>query len=455
MELTKVYKSILSLASIEVDDDDKIYTKINGQPHYIKHGGKDIYIPSKKAANTAALHNGLIFNPLNENVLVKKDVVFHKVADKIIADFNSIIGTWVYTLAKAMEQNGEAATTMSPQMLEVIKDVGEVPKDFSARMMMFAAGTGESNTHNRYLAYKITGGDSQKDKTFNKKCTVWSPYKKTMDSLYMGEWSQKDDDKKRVAGAVMRKSDGKPFERMLKQILPGLSNDAYNGLSLSQISPTVDAFLKSVKSILIDMTAFYNKVKTVEDFEWPEYDLAWVKFMENVDKHTHMIRNMPNDCANVPVSDDKPNHVGTYNDQALKVAQEKANAKLMRDSVPANSIQPSMQPPPWEEEVKVVPVKHVQSSSVSGPTVQDLISGQYKPAPGVMTQAIMQAQQTNTSNGAPTVMSLLGNNSMQNQYRAAPVQTLLSGSLVQNRYSPSTIAQVPSMTNMSYPGRGF
>lgn len=435
MELSKIYKAILSLAGIEADDEDKIFTKIKGENHYIKHGGKDIYLPSKKAASTAALNNGLIFNPLNENVLVKKDVVFAKIADKIIADFNTIIGTWVYALAKHMEQNAEAATKMSPSMLNIIKEVGEVPKDFSARMMMFAAGCSEGNINYRYLSYKITGSTSGKDKDFNKKCVIWSPYKKNMDALYTGDWSQKEDDKKRIAGAVLRKSDGKPFDKILSQILPGLKEDSYNGYSLSQISPTVDSFLKSIKLILTDLAAFHNKVKSVDDFEWPDYDLSWVKFMENVDKHTSTIRNMPNDCVNIPVVE-KAEIVNT-----TSIVQNKANERLMRDSMPSSI-------PPWEDEPKQIiqPQKKVSSSA---PTVEDLISGKIAPAPGLMSQAMRDSTQNNAGVGAPTVMSILGNMPQQMQYRVAPVQTLMSGSLTQNKFSPTTIAQVPSMTNMS------
>lgn len=435
MELSKVYKAILSLAGIEADEDDKIFTKIKGENHYIKHGGKDIYLPSKKAASTAALNNGLIFNPLNENVLAKKDVVFNKIADKIIADFNTIIGTWVYALAKHMEQNAEAATKMSPSMLNVIKDIGEVPKDFSARMMMFAAACSESNTNYRYLSYKITGSASVKEKSFNKKCTVWSPYKKSMDSLYTGDWSQKDDDKKRVAGAVLRKSDGKPFEKILFQILPGLKEDSYSGYSLSQISPTMDSFLKSIKLILTDLAAFHNKVKSVEDFEWPDYDLSWVKFMESVDKHTSIIRNMPNDCVNIPVAE-KAEVVDT-----TSIVQEKANARLMRDSMPSSI-------PPWEDEPK--PVAAVQKKSpTNAPTVEDLISGRFAPAPGPVSQAMRDSTQSNAGVGAPTVMSILGNMPSQMQHRVMPMQTLYSGSLTHSKFSPTTVAQVPSMTNMS------
>lgn len=443
MELSKVYTAILTLAGIQVDNEDKIFTPIKGEPHYIKHGGKDIYIPTKKAASTAPLKNGLIFNPLNENVLAKKDVVFTKIADKVFADFNTILSTWVYAIAKLMEQNAEAGTNMSPSVLAIIKEVGEVPKDFAARMMMFAAACAESNHNNRYLAYKISSASKTGEKTFNKKCVVWSPYKKTMDALYTGEWSQKDDEKKRIAGAVLRKSDGKPFDRIVSLILPGLSTDSYTKDSLSQIAPTVDSFLKSVKAIVTDMSNFHDKVKTLEDFDWPDYDMSWVKFMDNVDKHTVAIRNMPNDCANVPVQEKEP-EVSSVN---LAAAQEKANSKLLRDS---SNI------PPWEEAPKAAPVASAAPVvRTSAPTLEDLLSGKAPVVAGPVSQAMRESSMNNAQSGTPSVASILGSLPNSQSFRPMPTQTLFSGSLTQNKYSPTQVAQVPSMTTMRYPGQGF
>lgn len=447
MELSKLYKAILSMASIEVDDEDKIFTKIKGSNHYIKHGGKDIYLPTKKAASVAPLNNGLIFNPLNENALVKKDVVFTKIMDKIMADINTTISLWVYALSKLMEQSGESGTMMTSSMLSVIKDVGEVPKDFSARMMLFAASCNDSNANNRYLSYKITSAAKAGEKAFNKRCAVWSPYKKTMDMLYTGEWSKKEDDSKRVAGAVLRKSDGKPFEKMLNAILPGLSTDAYSASSLSQICPTADSFFKSIKAIVKDMSSFHNKVKTCEDFCWPEYDLSWISFMDEVDKHVNLIRSMPNDCCNAPVQENNIPAVDTV------ASQERANARLIKDTTVI---------PPWEEDnasdiAASIAAKVVNEKAPSkSPTLEDLLSGKAPKVAGPVSQAMRENVQTQQTSGAPSVMSILGN--MQpNQYNlnARPVQTLMSGSLTHNKYAPTQVAQVPSMVNMRYPGQGF
>ncbi len=444
MELSKVYKAVLSMAAIEADEEDKIFTSIKGQKHYIKHGGKDIYLPTKKAASVAPLNNGLIFNPLNENVLVKKDVVFTKVMDKIFADLNSIVSTWVFALAKLMEQNGEAGTSMSPAMLGVIKDVGEVPKDFSARMMLFAAACADSNQNCRYLSYKISSSVKAGDKSFNKKCVVWSPYKKTMDSLYSGEWSKKDDESKRVAGAVLRKSDGKPFEKMLLAILPGLQSDTYSTDSLSQICPTADTFLKSLKEIIKDLSSFHSKVKSCEDFEWPDYDLSWIKFMTDVDKHVHVIRNMPNDCANIMIKE-----TPAQPSIDMAAAQEKANARLIKDST---SI------PPWEEDKSAAVFDAVVAKPKIGnaPTLEDLLNGKAPKVAGPVTQAMRDNVQTQQTSGAPSVASILGNMQQTGfSNRVVPVQPFTSGSLVQNRFAPTMTASVPSMVNMRYPGQGF
>lgn len=463
MKLDDVYRGILKATSIQCDETSKLYIALaDGDKRYLSYpgSGKIAYLPNEQSASFAPLNNGLLFNPLNENIL-SIDTFWSIIANNIVDQINATLSAWVYQMAVVAESSNSDMLDMDDSIIEVFKEWGEVPKDFAARMLTFAGACREDNKNHRYIDYKIISKKaSDKDSVFNRRCTAWSPYKETIEKLYTGEWSTKSDDKKRVAGAVLRKGDGAPFLKLISIILPNLSQ--YRVDSLSQLAPTMHSFVMCMNMVYKDMQNFYDKIKSMGKLDTLMcFDPLAVEWISSVDKKTSEVIKYPNGGADNSVAISTSFNSADVN-SPLSDAKRKMKDKLLKSIDKASTTQNAYTPQTNTNNEIQKPMTPT-TGYIKNMSLEDIQQRRIEPSPVYQPQPIQayQSLQTNLNGHIPNASSnrpgvvdahelLRTIEGDSYQHRATRVvKPLFGGDISGNKHLPKANLYIPSMNRIT------
>lgn len=295
MKLLDLYKSILGVARLTVDEDGYVSNELmeNKQPFLIS--GKRLVIPTPAQLRNPDRESRIIFHPLRENALQTGE-------SEVLAAFRVSLNTRINAAVALLMANLTSIATsvaeqkkLNPDQMEyltLLKDVDE-EKTFPTLAKIIAAMP-LGQTKQVFVSIYLKKGAKLNDRAYKRAGIVSFP-------LYQELLEEKNE----IYGVPVRKKDRLAFKALLEYIFgPEIAiPNHYSFGSSSDVAPSLEAIMGAVKNIGAVINAQVEKFKDVlEDHEEMMIDADWVEAFDNIEKFVPEIRLIPSQLGNEAIN---------------------------------------------------------------------------------------------------------------------------------------------------------
>lgn len=283
-KLTKLYQSILSYCSMEVNDQHEVDVVLDDDRKPATIEGRRLVMPTEENLRNYHPEKSIVFHPLQEFV----DRGESEVVKKLRHHLNIRINYTIFTVATALFRlvaSPALHKELSPEQRELLLSLHSVDANTEAHFVDFVLKR-YSELSNRFFTniYLKKAGKYQGEKHARVGIVTFPYY----------EMLQNTD-------AKLRKSDQESFLAMIEFMFPEskTESEAYNNFSDCRDAPWLDALLKTsyrLTSRINELLALYKKY--IEDSDSFLFDHFWVEGMDNIESYRTEIRRIPSQKGN-------------------------------------------------------------------------------------------------------------------------------------------------------------
>lgn len=288
MKIIDLYKSILSTASLIVDQQNMVSASMRGTTVPFTVSGKRLVLPTPEHLCNPDKSGIYLFHPLSENILGGESVVMEKFRHAINTRLNYVLGSLMDALLVLGISVGEHAK-MSPDQSELLALTKEADEKTLTQYRALLKAMGMGDKEKCIVHMFLKRGGKVGGKTYNRAVIVRFP-------LYE-ELIKKE---KTVYGVSLRNRDRETLIKLLEFLIPGIEvAHHYDKGSESDIGPFLDALMRG----LMPMASRINSVvETYKAFlDKPEellYEDDWVEVFDNLAQLLPEIRAIPMQAGN-------------------------------------------------------------------------------------------------------------------------------------------------------------
>lgn len=343
MNLIELYKSILSVAGMSVDDDGFISFKLarmDKKPVIVK--GKRLVLPTTEQLRNPDLSNRVMFHPLSESILRGESEVVTSFREHITKRLNFIIGYVSYALLDLAISVAEHQK-LSPQQTEFLSLVKDADQGTLERMRkvtenMFLGDASQSFAHMRVQKNGMVAGVKHR-----RVGVVYFPFYEELKKVPAPK------EPNEIYGVKLRKVDREAFTALMEYLIPDIDKiDKWMFPSDSEIAPTLDALMRSVIAVGDPLNSVVDLFKDhIESSDDLYFDGEWEESFKNLNALLPQIRMIPM----------QPGNEGRMLQQGQNVVTVDVSApQTVRDAAPMAQTQQAPRRTlgmPAEEEAKI------------------------------------------------------------------------------------------------------
>lgn len=280
------YESLCRAAGLTVTSDGCVSIKTSKEPKPLTLKGKRLVLPTKEHLANPDREHRIIFHPLTENVMRGESEVFERFRMAINGRLNVVIGTIMQVLLQVGTSHADQQKLTPEQSEFLLKVKNADEKTLNALTKIVDSVTG-AQANKLYVTTFIKRGGQVGDKRFSRVGVASFPF---YNELKKGE--------SEVHGVKLRVKDREALIGLLDYILPDQDVvGAYNQGSNSNIAPTLEALMRTVRGIAAPLNDIIDRFSGI----LPDnllIDADWVETLDNLDALLPEIRSVPMQAGN-------------------------------------------------------------------------------------------------------------------------------------------------------------
>lgn len=291
MKIIQLYKDILSVASLQADEDGMVSAVAGGSSSPFMVDGKRLVLPTREHLSNPDWASRVVFHPLSENNLRGESKVMEKFRNAINKRLNYVIGLLAQELL-ALTVDIDAHKRLNPDqqaLLTALLGADEKSKTLEQLQALLKA-MGLGNNERSIVHIFLKRGGIVRGKKFNRACIVSFP-------LYeeLGK-----EDAKQVYGVTVSKKNKLLLRKLLEFILPGIEKPShFDAGSESDIAPFLDCLMHGVLKIAGCINQVVDDYENfIEDPDMFRFNSDWVEAFENLAVLLPEIRSIPMQAGN-------------------------------------------------------------------------------------------------------------------------------------------------------------
>jgi len=287
-DLLKIYTDVLAFAGMKVDDNARVYTRINDEKQYVMVNGLPIVLPTETHLRTANIKEKLIFHPLSENILKQGEPeIVQKLRKFINIRLNSTFGIIAQSLLvlAASEKLHPQLTPDQTELMITLKSADNTMVKHWSEIMVKTFSQKKSFV-DIYVRY---GGTFKDQRYFRIGVTSFPVYEELKP------------EKGPLFGVHVRNKDRETLRELYRFILPGIDlPEQYSFGSNSNTAPYLDALMHSAMNVA---SRFNTIIDQYQDYIITEscgmtldqlkFSADWVDGFEDLDALLPAIRRIP------------------------------------------------------------------------------------------------------------------------------------------------------------------
>lgn len=290
MNLIELYKSILNVAKLSVDDEGYVSNELmdNKKPFVIS--GRRLVIPTNNQLRNPDRESRIVFHPLRENALqTGESEVLSAFRNALNTRINGAVALLMANLVRLATSVAEHKKLNPDQMeyLTILKNADD--KTFETLAKIIAAMP-LGQTKMAFVSIYLKKGAKLNDRAYKRAGIVSFPF-------YNDLLEAKDE----IYGVKIRQKDKIGFKALLEYVfttdIATLNHFSFG--SSSDVAPSLEAIMGAVKNIGIAINNQIENFKDVfEDCEEMLISADWVESFDNINKYLPEIRLIPTQFGN-------------------------------------------------------------------------------------------------------------------------------------------------------------
>lgn len=287
-DLLKIYTDVLAFAGMKVDDNARVYTRVNDEKQYVMIGGLPIVLPTEAHLRTANIKEKLIFHPLSENILKQGEPeIVQKLRKFINIRLNSTFGIIAQSLLvlAASEKLHPQLTPDQTELMITLKHADNTMVKHWSEIMVKTFSQKKSFV-DIYVRY---GGTFKEQRYFRIGVTSFPVYEELKP------------EKGPLFGVHVRNKDRETLRELYRFILPGIDlPEQYSFGSNSNTAPYLDALMHSAMNVASRFNAIIDQYQDYiitescgMTLDQLKFSADWVDAFEDLDVLLPAIRRIP------------------------------------------------------------------------------------------------------------------------------------------------------------------
>lgn len=310
MKLIELYKDILAVGSLRVDDEGMVSAAVAGSTTPYMVEGKRLVLPTPQQMSNADWSNRVSFHPLQENILRGESKVMEKYRNAVNIRLNYVIGMIAQELM-GLAVDVAAHKRLNPDQAILLSHLKDADEKSMAVFQSLMKAMGIGNKDRCFVHIFLKRGGVVQGKKYNRACIVSFP-------LY--EELLKDE--KQVYGVTMSKKHKAVIRALIEFILPGIDQPGhFDAGSESDIAPFLDCLMHGVMKVascVNDVLANYEQF--IDRADEYRYNDDWVEAFDNLAALLPEIRMIPMQAGNEGSVAKTPGQVAQAPQQLTNVA---------------------------------------------------------------------------------------------------------------------------------------
>lgn len=281
MNLLNVYKSILSYAGLDTNEDGYAYYKGDPSKPTILNGAR-LVLPTQEHLKNPS-DEKLLFHPLVEDIVRGETEVVKKLRKNINVRLNLTIGILASNLLQLVASPAEHSK-LTPEQGQLLTSISDADEKTVSNLLTYIQCNSNEKNDRMFVNLFLKRGGALKDKKYNRLAVVHFPF---YNDLNDGKIEK------------IRVKDKVPLKQIMEFIFPDIAEvDAYSYGSDGSTAPFLEALMVGSGKMadrLNELILLYKNF--IENHEVLMFDLDWVDSFMDLDKLKPEIRQIPRQRA--------------------------------------------------------------------------------------------------------------------------------------------------------------